>query len=286
MTELTLSARELDSCHLTKEHLEVAVKAVEEDGFVVLCNVIDPAHLQLLQQRMIADVEEILALDDVPWQFRDGHLQQDAPPFPPYLFRDVLVNDLVVEITHAILGDGLHNSSYSGNCCVPNDNPQPLHVDIGQLFPGQKEATPAFAIVVNVPVVEMTPENGSTELWPGTHRDTSLKIDEDIKVPEEAQAKWRGRSEPVQPTVPLGGVIIRDMRTWHRGMPNRSERPRPMIAMVHCISWWRHKRVLQFPKGTEEIFENSPLTTLMEFVDGPIEYLNRHRKYDYQGKLG
>lgn len=286
MIELTLSAQELENRQLTKEHLDAAVHAVEVDGFVVLRNAIDPEHIEILQQRMIADVEEVLALDDVPWQFRDGHLQQDAPPFPPYLFRDVLVNDLVVEITHAILGDGLHNSSYSGNCCVPNDNEQPLHADIGQLFPGQKEATPAFAIVVNVPVVEMTPENGSTELWPGTHRDTTLTIDEDIKVPEEAQAKWRGLSEPVQPTVPIGGVLVRDMRTWHRGMPNRSKRPRPMIAMVHCTRWWRHNRRLQFPKGSEEIFENSPLTTLMEFVDGPIEYLNRHSKYDYQGTLG
>ena len=56
-----------------------------------------------------------------------------------------------------------------------------------------------------------------------------------------------------------------------------------MIAMVHCIRWWRHNRQLQFPKGSEEIFGNSPLTTLMEFVDGPIEYLNRHSRYDYQG---
>ena len=216
MIELTMSAREFDSCSMTKDHLQAAVKAVEEDGFVVLHNVINPEYIKILQQRMIADVEEILTLDDVPWQFRDGHLQQDAPPFPPYLFRDVLVNDLIIEITHAILGDGLHNSSYSGNCCLPNDNPQPLHVDVGQLFPGQQETTPAFAIVVNVPVVEMTPENGSTELWPGTHRDTTLMINEDIKVTEAVQGKWRGRTEPVQPTVPLGGVVIRDMRTWHR----------------------------------------------------------------------
>ena len=79
---------------------------------------------------MLADVAAILALDDVPYQFNDGHLQQDPPPFPPYLFRDVLLNDLVVEITRFILGEGVKNSSYSGNTCLPNKTQQPLHVEV------------------------------------------------------------------------------------------------------------------------------------------------------------
>ena len=52
---------------------------------------------------------KILALSNVPYQFNNGHLQQDPPPFPPYLFRDVLANDLVVEVTQAVLGEGVKN---------------------------------------------------------------------------------------------------------------------------------------------------------------------------------
>ena len=284
MTELELSAAEHSARKLKPEHLQRAVAALQEDGFVVLHGAIDPAHIETLRERMLADVEKILALADVPYQFNDGHLQQDPPPFPPYLFRDVLVNDLVVEVTGAVLGEGVKNAFYSGNTCLPNTTRQPLHVDAGQLWPGLEAATPAYSLVVNVPVVDATPENGSTELWPGTHLDTTRAIDDsDIKLPPATEERLRDEHRPRQPTVPAGSVLIRDMRLWHRGMPNLSDQPRPMIAMIHWVRWWGTDKPLLFPRGTEELFADSPLETVAEFVDGRIDYISRNRKYDYPG---
>ena len=64
-------------------------------------------------------------------------------------------------------------------------------------------------------------------------------------------------------------------------MPNHSEQPRPMIAMIHWPRWWNTGKPLRFPKGTEELFAASALETMAEFVEGPISYINRNRKYDY-----
>ena len=77
-------------------------------------------------------------------------------------------------------------------------------------------------------------------------------------------------------------MLIRDMRLWHRGMPNRTEQPRPMIAMIHVCHWWHEGGRLPFPRGTEALFQDSELTTVAEFVDGPIDYLHRNAAYDYQ----
>jgi hypothetical protein len=63
----------------------------------------------------MADTSTILARDDIPFNFNVGNIQQDPPPFPPYLFEDVLLNPFVVAITRSILGPGLKNSFYSGN---------------------------------------------------------------------------------------------------------------------------------------------------------------------------
>ena len=284
MIELELSAAEHSARKLKPEHLQQAVAALHDDGFVVLHRAIDPAHIEMLRERMLADVEEILALSDVPYQFNDGHLQQDPPPFPPYLFRDVLANDLVVEITQAVLGEGVKNAFYSGNTCLPNTTQQPLHVDAGQLWPNLEVATPAYGMVVNVPVVDATPANGSTELWPGTHLDTTRALnDGDIKLPPAIEERLRDECKPLQPNVPAGSVLIRDMRLWHRGMPNLTDQPRPMIAMIHWVRWWHTGKPLLFPKGTEELFADSALETVAEFVDGPIDYISRNRKYDYSG---
>ena len=289
MIELELSAAEHCARKLKPEHLQQAVAALRDDGFVVLHRAIDPAHIEVLRERMLADVEPILALADIPYQFNSGHLQQDPPPFPPYLFRDVLVNDLVVEVTQAALGAGVKNAFYSGNTCLPNTTQQPLHVDAGQLWPNLKVATPAYGVVVNVPVVDATPANGSTELWPGTHLDTTRAInddtrainDSDIKLPPAVERRRHAECNPLQPIVPAGSVLLRDIRLWHRGMPNCTDQPRPMIAMIHWVRWWHARKPLLFPKGTEDLFADSALETVAEFVDGPIDYISRNRKYDY-----
>lgn len=75
-------------------------------------------------------------------------------------------------------------------------------------------------------------------------------------------------------------MVIRDMRLWHAGMPNPSDQPRPMIAMIHYVSWWSDLQPMIFPKGTETFFEHPDLVSLVKFVDGEVDYLKRHQAFD------
>src|SRR3954470_507259 len=158
------------------EQLAAAVAVLRRDGFVVLEDVIDVAHVEMLRERMLGDLPQILAREDAPFNWHTGNVQQDPPPFPPYLFRDVLLNDQVAAVTHRMLGPGVKNSYYSGNTALPGGTQQPVHPDIGQLWPDLEHPTPPFGFVVNVPVVDVGPENGSTQLWPGTHLDTTMHV--------------------------------------------------------------------------------------------------------------
>jgi hypothetical protein len=145
---------------------------------------------------------------------------------------------------------------------------------MGQLWQGQPSAHPAYALVVNLPLVDMGPENGSTEIWPGTHLDPTVAMQDGlIEASEEAKARWAAIHPPFQPEVKAGSVVIRDIRMWHAGMPNRTDAPRPMIAMIHWVSWWPTGPI-QMPKGSEPIFEHPRLFTHAEFVDGPIDHIS------------
>src|SRR5438552_18643300 len=101
---------------------------------------------------MIADLPQILGRADAPFNFNRGNVQHDPPPFPPYLFRDVLLNDRVIAVTKAILGAGLTNSLYSGNTAMPGGKEQPVHVDLGQPWPDLEHPTPPYGPAANVPV--------------------------------------------------------------------------------------------------------------------------------------
>lgn len=262
-------------------HLAAAVKAVREQGIVVIEDAVDLGHIAKIRDKWIADVPRLLSRPDKPFNWNPNNLQQEPPPTPEYLFRDVLVNDAVIRVTKEILGNGLKNAFYSGNTALQGPNRQPVHADMGQLWPGQEVAHPAYALVVNLPLVDMGPENGATEIWPGTHLDVSVvQQDGDIKASAEAQAKWRKVEEPVQPFVKAGSAIIRDIRMWHAGMPNHTPVPRPMLAMIHYVYWWQTEP-LKFPKGTEALFEHPDLFTHAEFVEGEIDYIGNPGGFEY-----
>jgi len=282
MIALDFTPDELRSGQMSPAKLETATNALKHDGYVVLNGVIDPAHLDSLRERMLDDLQKILKRDDTPFNFNAGNVQQDPPPMHPYLFRDVLLNDLVIAVTQATLGKGVKNSFYSGNTALPSDNMQPVHADIGQLWPHLEHATPPYALVVNVPLVDVSAQNGSTELWPGTHHDTTIYInDGNIKLPEMMVEARRTIAPPLQPTLCLGDVLIRDMRMWHRGMPNYTDQPRPMIAMIHWVGWWHDQNPIPFAKGTEDFFEHPILKTNARFVD-EVDYIHHNEAYDFQ----
>ncbi len=280
---LQLTPEELAAGRMTDASLANALAALREDGFLVLEDVVDRAHLAVLRDRMLEDLPLVLAREDAPFNFHAGNIQQDAPPFPPFLFRDVLVNELVIQVTRAILGPGVKNGYYSGNTALPGDYRQPVHPDIAQLWPGLEHPTPAFGLVINVPTVDMTAANGSTELWPGTHLDTTYTYDQaQVRIPEDRLARRRAVRPPLQPDVPCGNVLIRDIRLWHAGMPNRTATPRPMIAMIHWCAWLDGSgSIPSFPRGTEAFFDHPELKTAARFVDGPIDYIHHNHAYDY-----
>jgi ectoine hydroxylase-related dioxygenase (phytanoyl-CoA dioxygenase family) len=267
MVSVVLSDVERASQKLSAENLEKAVRALDEDGFVVIEDVIDLAHIATVKERVLADVVLLQNRPNAPFNWNRGNVQQDPPPFPPYLFRDILVNEYAIQVTHAVLGNGMYCAFYSGNTAVQSDDRQPVHADSGQLWPVQKVAHPPYSLVVNVPLVDMSAENGSTEIWPGTHADTSVTMqDGDIKVTAERQAERAATHPPLQPNVKAGSILIRDMRMWHAGMPNRTANPRPMLAMIHSVGWFPGGRV-RFQTGSEAFLQHDKLEWRVDYVD-------------------
>jgi ectoine hydroxylase-related dioxygenase (phytanoyl-CoA dioxygenase family) len=41
---------------------------------------------------------------------------------------------------------------------------------------------------------------------------------------------------PIQPSCEKGDIMLRDLRTWHAGMPNESEDYRIMLALGYQVS--------------------------------------------------
>lgn len=94
--------------------------------------------------------------------------------------------------------------------------------------------TPLYALAVNFSLVEVTAENGPFQMARGTHlltREEGLQKIATGEIPME--------SFYLQP----GDVIVRSPLALHRGSPNRTNQPRPMIVMGYCMHWLHTPKV-------------------------------------------
>ncbi len=268
--EIALNTEERAAEALSTASLDEAVAAIRNDGYVVLEEIVAHDHLDQLRERLDEDAQRLIAAQQ--WGGAGGlpgHLQLGPPPFAPYVFPDIVANPFVIQVSQALLGDRFFNSYYDGNSNCPGSETQPLHRDSDHLWSGLEVAHPAPRVVVNITPQETSEKNGSVELWPGTHLDTSVGS----VVDAETEAARRTVAPPIRGNTRKGSVLIRDMRLWHRGVPNMSDRPRHMIAMVHSAGWLDRGRPLTFGRGCESAFPDCALEHNVVFTDGPIEYL-------------
>jgi hypothetical protein len=281
MSEVTPTAAERAAERFGAAALQRAVAAVQSDGFVVINDVVDHTHLDLLHERMSEDLEKIRGLPVVPHNFVWGNIQQNPPPDAGLVFRDVVANPFVCQVTRALLGSGAFNDCLTGNSNVPGSGLQPVHVDDGQLWPHLSAAHPPARLVVNVALSKTTEENGAIELWPGTHLDTLMAIGNNIRVPEEHVAARRAVRGPLLGATSKGAVLIRDMRLWHRGTPNHSAAPRFMIAMIHSVAWYRRQRRFEFAQACAPVFAGCAIENAIPLVADPKDHLTGNAPYDY-----
>ncbi len=265
--EITVQPTELAAGTLTDAHVAEALAAIRVDGYVVLENIIDHAHLDILRERMDADSAILINAEKWGGAGRlKGHLQQGPPPFAPYIFSDIVANRYVVQVTKALLGPGVYNSFYNGNTNCPGSTTQPLHRDGSHLWLDPSIAHPTAEVVVNISPQDTNEANGSVELWPGSHLAVSGR-----RIEETDEAKRRAIAPPVRGNAKKGSALIRDIRLWHRGVPNLSDRPRHMIAMIHRSQWLGSKRRLKYRTGCEAAFEGSDLDANADFIDADMD---------------
>ncbi|MDB5899658.1 MAG: hypothetical protein JWP22_1565 [Ramlibacter sp.] len=136
-------------------------------------------------------------------------------------------------------------------CQFASDTPlqgseyQPWHADTPALFPewGSND-TPSFQLAVNFALCDVGEENGPFETTYGTHR---------MNKPEAMAGLQSGAIAQHRLPMQMGDVMIRDVRAVHRGTPNYTDQPRPMVVIGYSRRWYNRPEVqIRVPRSVWE----------------------------------
>jgi ectoine hydroxylase-related dioxygenase (phytanoyl-CoA dioxygenase family) len=221
-----LTAQELASGRLDDQRLETLRVAFEVSGIVALEDAVpagviaglrDAVHEHkaangmYITQQTLAGEETNVGCSFFPW-------------IAPFNAPEIVAHPILLQLLAALFEGEFTCRMYNTNLSAPGSLDQPVHVDVGTIL---DDGTPRNAQNVSVQVLlcDFTLENGSTELWPGTHRYACQKGEVDF-------INRTARELPsMRASYPAGSIFLRDPSVWHRGMGNRTNEWREMLSL-------------------------------------------------------
>lgn len=239
------------SDHLASRAGSAVERLAEEfhrDGFVLLKNFIAPEKLHAWAEAFRPLLEHHLATQADP-SFRGPARYYITLPFrAPFNDPAIFESDALMALLEKIAGKDFTMCQLATDTPLLGSDYQEIHADAPPLFAEGPVDTPAFQLAVNFPLCNVNSENGPLEITRGTHR-----------LPKaEAMAKIESGAIAIEALeMKLGDVLVRDVRGLHRGTPNRTGSPRPMVVIGYSRKWlFRPEVSIQVPE--EEFAQLSP----------------------------
>ena len=137
---------------------------------------------------------------------------------------EIFANPWVVALTRRVLEDDAILEAFGAVLSLSGSEAQHRHIDAPHLFSTEVSTIlPAHALTFALPLIEMNTLNGTTAIWPGSHR--KVRVDKDVP--------------PELPVIPVGSCFLWDYRLLHSGTPNRSSEHRPMVYATYARPWYQ-----------------------------------------------
>ncbi len=193
-------------------------RELDERGFVVLRDVVDPTWLEELRTGCSVCADPL----------RPGTVHTRGLATHSEAFDRVYTEPRVLAAVYHVLGRDFVLSQLEGRAPSPGHGAQGLHADWLPRPPGDP-----FAVVSSIWMLDdFDAANGATRLVPGSHLDPR-------PVPPALRAHDARHPDEVHAAGAAGSVLVFNGHLWHAGSSNTSERPR---RALQCVFHARDRR--------------------------------------------
>ncbi|MBO7743528.1 phytanoyl-CoA dioxygenase family protein [Paenibacillus sp. MWE-103] len=272
---IQLSEEERKNGRMDADKLEFATALLRANGAIIIEDVLGAERTDYINEaftKVLTEFEKNYVFGDGEFNAggATGNVRMDLPFAAPFIEDDVVANPIFLDIAEQILGRDLTLRYLASNNSMPGGTKkQPVHSDTGPLFPETFNfTTPIHSLVLHVPLCDFTELNGATEFYPGG---THLNPDHVFKNGKMIQKL--GEAMHFQAAImPKGSFLIRDKKTWHRGCPNRSDKPRGLFTFIYQRAWDATSGRMPIPRNVyDNLSERAKQLFRMEDISDAYE---------------
>lgn len=137
-------------------------------------------------------------------------------------YFELIENKVLNNVINKLLNDKAVIHSYNAIISFANKNSRMVGFDYHRDQPYFGDVR--TSIIVMIPLVDYSKENGSTEYLPGTHSFVDMPSN---KFKESHTLATNGKA---------GDAFVVDASTWHRAGVNKSSNSRPMIVLKYTLA--------------------------------------------------
>ncbi len=277
-SRLAISSEEQEAGRISSETVDAAAERFNEHGAIWIENVFSKT---LIDGLLAEFTRKYSTLSPRQLHQRDACVGDDRFMISikikgPFNDSALYASEMLMPVLDRLLTSHCRIASFGSVVARPGAADQDIHLDHPPLFESQSFETkrsdlgvdyrslPPYAITVVIPLVDLTPQTGSTAIWEGTHKsaDRKTQLEQLMTKPDYASA-----------TLPMprrGDAYLMDYRVIHGGTANRSEFDRPILYIVYSRPWFRDgfnffkqravqisdKQLKKVPKKLRGLFSN------------------------------
>jgi ectoine hydroxylase-related dioxygenase (phytanoyl-CoA dioxygenase family) len=219
---------------LSNFDVQAHARKVDADGYTIVPDAIPADQIS----KAVAAMEEVYERER-PIAERFGEQTANQKVVRNVLgkhrfFETFFQSPRVVAVCRKVLGDGMVLYDTTARALLPSGGREErygfqVHVDREAFTVEPFKGGTHLPVAINVlwSLVDFTPENGATVIWPGTHRS--------LEVPDPA-GDYPGF---VRAVMPAGCAVMWDAATWHASGQNHSNHIRYSAIGFYQRGWVR-----------------------------------------------
>jgi ectoine hydroxylase-related dioxygenase (phytanoyl-CoA dioxygenase family) len=215
VAELNAERQDSPAAQALLSNREQLKRTFAEDGYLVFRGVVSKEKLTRLHQQLKDAFDQARTSGSL--MAGGGTISGHLNCFPGESSRfayEAIEQAGIIDLIKVLFPKAARLPNVGCNFNMPHSVAQHYHADRNYLD---------HFMIANVAVVDTTIQNGAIDMIPGTHK----KFYKYWRFAVERASKGSTRIEMKQ-----GDVMIRTSNVWHRGMPNFSDAPRPMLAFT------------------------------------------------------